>query len=176
MTIDKISPGTKAPDEINVLIEIPMHDKPVKYEYDKDSGFLKVDRFMPCAMSYPCNYGFVPNTLSGDSDPIDVLVYTDFPIYPNTLITVKPIGVLVTEDENGEDEKILAVPTAKVHQAFKNMNSYKDFPEVIIKKIEHFFERYKDLEDGKWVKVKNWEDADVAKKLITEAIKRHQAV
>ncbi len=175
MSIANINPGAKAPEEVNVLIEIPMNDKPIKYEYDKDSGFLMVDRFMPGAMSYPCNYGFIPNTLSGDKDPIDVLVYTDIAVYPNTLITVKPIGVLITEDENGQDEKILAVPTAKVHQGFKDINAHTDLSEVILKRIAHFFEHYKDLEAGKWVKVKEWGDAAMAKRLITEAIERYKS-
>ncbi len=170
MDITKISAGANAPEEINVLIEIPMSDKPIKYEYDKENDCLIVDRFMPCSMVYPCNYGFIPNTLSGDGDPIDVLVYTDYPIYPNALVKSRPIGVLVTEDENGQDEKILAVPALKVHQGLKDINSYQDLPAILLKKIEHFFSHYKDLEEGKWVKVKEWRDAKAAKQLIQEAI------
>ena len=172
MNLEKIKVGNHPPDDIHVVIEVPMNSDPVKYEYDKEVGAIFVDRFMPTSMFYPCNYGFIPNTLSGDGDPADVLVISSYPVVPGSIINAKPIGVLITEDEKGKDEKILAVPSPKVDLAYADINSYKDLPEIIIQKISHFFENYKSLEKGKWVKVTGWEDADIAKKIINEAIKR----
>ncbi|WP_039458847.1 inorganic diphosphatase [Candidatus Jidaibacter acanthamoebae] len=172
MNLEKIKVGNHPPDDIHVVIEVPMNSDPVKYEYDKEVGAIFVDRFMPTSMFYPCNYGFIPNTLSGDGDPADVLVISSYPVVPGSVINAKPIGVLITEDEKGKDEKILAVPSPKVDLAYANINSYKDLPEIIIQKISHFFENYKSLEKGKWVKVTGWEDVDIAKKIINEAIKR----
>ncbi|MBA8667818.1 inorganic diphosphatase [Holosporaceae bacterium 'Namur'] len=172
MNLEKIKVGNHPPDDIHVVIEVPMNSDPIKYEYDKEVGAIFVDRFMPTSMFYPCNYGFIPNTLSGDGDPADVLVISSYPVIPGSVINAKPIGVLITEDEKGKDEKILAVPSPKVDLAYAHINSFKDLPEIIIQKISHFFENYKSLEKGKWVKVTGWEDADIAKKIINEAIKR----
>lgn len=173
MNLKKLTAGDKAPNEVNVLIEIPMNAGPIKYEFDKDLEMIVVDRFMPTSMSYPCNYGFIPNTLSGDGDPADVLVYSNHPIVPGAMIKARPIGVLITEDEKGSDEKILAVPAAKIDPFFENVNSLKDLPEIVIKKIEHFFENYKKLEKGKWVKITGWRDAEDAKAIIKTAIDTH---
>lgn len=172
MALEKVKVGKNPPHEVNVIIEIPMNSGPIKYEYDKDSGLIVVDRFMPTSMSYPCNYGFVPHTLSGDGDPVDVLVYSNHPILPGAMVSVKPIGVLITEDEKGMDEKVLAVPADKIDQFFVGVQSYKDIPPVVIDRIKHFFETYKALEKGKWVKVKGWEDESVAKQIILDAVTR----
>ncbi len=172
MNVDKISVGKNAPENVNVIIEVPMNADPVKYEMDKDSGAILVDRFVATPMYYPCNYGFVPHTLSDDGDPCDVLVVSDYQIVPGAVIAAKPVGVLIMEDEKGMDEKILAVPAAKLNSVYENINSYKDLPEGLINRITHFFEHYKDLEKGKWVKVKGFEDADKAKQLIVEGIAR----
>jgi inorganic pyrophosphatase len=174
MNIEKISVGKNPPHQVNVIIEVPMNADPVKYETDKDSGAIFVDRFIGTAMYYPCNYGFIPHTLSEDGDPADVLVVSDFPIISGAVIAVKPIGVLIMEDEKGMDEKILAVPAQKLNSQFENIESYQDLPANLINKIKHFFEHYKDLESGKWVKVKGFEDEKKAKIIIEEAIKRYQ--
>lgn len=174
MDISKIPAGKNVPDEINVIIEIQAGCAPVKYELDKDSGALFVDRFVQTSMTYPCNYGFIPHTLSGDGDPSDVLVIVDTPLVPGCVIAARPIGVLLMEDESGVDEKILAVPTVKTHPLYKNINSYKDLPEITLNKIEHFFQHYKALEKGKWVKIIGWDDVAKAKSLVNEAITRHQ--
>ena len=174
MNIEKISVGKNPPHQVNVIIEVPMNADPVKYEADKDSGAIFVDRFIGTAMYYPCNYGFIPHTLSEDGDPADVLVVSDFPIISGAVIAVKPIGVLIMEDEKGMDEKILAVPTQKLNSQFENIESYQDLPANLINKIKHFFEHYKDLESVKWVKVKGFEDEKKAKIIIEEAIKRYQ--
>jgi len=176
MNIDKISVGDNAPDEINVIIEVSANSLPVKYELDKDSGALIVDRFLYTPMHYPVNYGFVPHTLSDDGDPIDVLVLAPFPIVPGAVIAARPIGVLMMEDEAGMDEKILAVPKKKLAPDYNDVESYKDLPAGICDKIGHFFERYKDLEKGKWVKVTGWEDAAKAKELIKLAMKAGEKV
>ncbi len=174
MDITKISPGKDLPNQINVIIEVPMNSDPVKYEMDKDSGAIFVDRFLATPMYYPCNYGFIPGTLSDDGDPADVLVISDFPVVPGSVIAAKPIGVLIMEDEKGMDEKILAVPAKKLNSQYENIENYKELPESLLGKITHFFERYKDLEKGKWVKVKGFEDAAKAKQLIMEAYHRAQ--
>jgi inorganic pyrophosphatase len=174
MDITKISPGKDLPNQVNVIIEVPMNSDPVKYEMDKDSGAIFVDRFLATPMYYPCNYGFIPGTLSDDGDPADVLVISDFPIVPGAVIAAKPIGVLIMEDEKGMDEKILAVPAKKLNSQYENIEDYKELPESLLNKISHFFERYKDLEKGKWVKIKGFEDAAKAKQLINEAYQRAQ--
>ncbi len=174
MDITKISPGKDLPNQVNVIIEVPMNSDPVKYEMDKDSGAIFVDRFLATPMYYPCNYGFIPGTLSDDGDPADVLVISDFPIVPGAVIAAKPIGVLIMEDEKGMDEKILAVPAKKLNSQYENIENYKELPESLLNKISHFFERYKDLEKGKWVKIKGFEDAAKAKQLINEAYQRAQ--
>lgn len=172
MDLSKISAGKKPPSEVNVVIEVPMGSNPVKYEMDKDSGAIFVDRFLTTAMHYPCNYGFIPHTLSGDGDPADVLVVSNLPVVPGAVIAVRPIGVLLMEDEGGQDEKILAVPTTKLDPYFEKIQTYKDLPEILIKQIGHFFEHYKDLEKGKWVKILGWEGKEKAEKMISDAIDR----
>lgn len=175
MDITKLSAGKDLPNSCNVIIEIPMNAGPVKYEFCKDSGMLSVDRFMPTSMSYPCNYGFIPHTLSGDGDPVDVLVHTNFPILAGAVVEVKPIGVLITEDEKGSDEKVLAVPANKIDPFFANVNDITDLPEILLEKIKHFFENYKSLEKGKWVKVTGWQNSEAAKKIILESVKRYKS-
>lgn len=170
MDISKISIGKNPPSEVNVIIEVPMGADPIKYEIDKESGALFVDRFIHTAMFYPCNYGFVPHTLSDDGDPADVLVVGQHAIQPGAVISARPVGVLLMEDESGMDEKILAVPSAKMHSFYNNINSYKDLPAILIEQIEHFFTHYKDLEKKKWVKVKGWEDRAKAEEIIVKAI------
>jgi inorganic pyrophosphatase len=170
MDISKLSIGKNPPHDINVVIEIPQGGPPVKYELDKDSGALFVDRFLHTSMLYPANYGFIPNTLSEDGDPADVLVLTPAPIVAGVVIRVRPIGALVMEDESGQDEKILAVPVDKLHPFYSDVKTYKDLPKILIDTIEHFFVHYKDLEKGKWVKVKEWVGLDETAALITKAI------
>lgn len=174
MNLDKISSGKNVPEEVNVIIEISMNNDPVKYEFDKESGAIFVDRFIPVSMSYPCNYGFVPHTLGGDGDPIDVLVLSSYPVIPGSVIKCRPIGVLLMTDESGEDEKILAVPIEKVDASMKDVKSYEDVNPMLLKKIMHFFERYKDLEVGKWVKITGWEGAEKAKSLINQSIENYK--
>jgi inorganic pyrophosphatase len=175
MNISKISYGKNAPEIVNVIIEVPMNSDPVKYEMDKDSGALFVDRFIATPMYYPCNYGFVPNTLSDDDDPVDVLVVSELPLMPTSVIKAKPIGVLIMEDEKGMDEKILAVPAVKTNSEYENISDYTELNKSLLDKVSHFFERYKDLEKNKWVKVKGFEDATKAKELIIEAIDRENS-
>lgn len=175
MDINKIPTGKNPPHDINVVIEIPQGGAPVKYELDKESGALFVDRFVHTAMFYPANYGFVPNTLSDDGDPADVLVVTPAPIVPGVVVRSRPIGALLMEDESGQDEKILAVPVDKLHPFFTAIKSYEDLPKILIEQIEHFFSHYKDLEKGKWVKIKQWVGPVEAAALIQEAIDRAAA-
>ena len=172
MDLKKIPIGKNAPWDVNVIIECPMGSEPIKYEMDKASGALYVDRFLHTAMVYPCNYGFIPHTLSGDGDPADVLVVGRRPLMPGCVIAVRPIGVLLMEDEGGEDEKILAVPQSRLHPFFHEVQSYKDLPPILTQQIAHFFEHYKDLESNKWVKVLGWKDAEDAAKLVMEAVER----
>ncbi len=172
MDIKKISIGKNPPWDINVIIEVPMGSEPIKYEMDKESGALFVDRFLHTAMNYPCNYGFIPHTLSGDGDPADVLVVGRRPLMPGCVIAARPIGVLLMEDEGGQDEKILAVPHSRLHPFFNEVQSYKDLPPILTQQIAHFFEHYKDLESNKWVKVIGWKDADEAAKLVSDAIEK----
>lgn len=172
MDLTKITSGKNPPQEINVIIEVPQGSEPVKYELDKDSGLLFVDRFLTTAMQYPCNYGFIPHTLSGDGDPCDVLVVCLHPVAPGAVIKARPIGVLLMEDESGQDEKILAVPTEKLEPYYKDVKAHTDLPQILLDRIAHFFAHYKDLEKGKWVKVKGFEGAEIAGKLIVEAIER----
>lgn len=170
MQLANITCGKNPPKEVNVIIEITADAGPIKYEFDKDTACIMVDRIMVPAFSYPCNYGFIPHTLSGDGDPIDVLVYASAPIMAGAVIAVRPIGVLVTEDEKGMDEKILAVPLAKVDPMLKDITSIENAPAMLLRKIEHFFTHYKALEEGKWVKVKGWQGHEVAEQLISQAI------
>lgn len=174
MNLENIGPGKKCPDEINVIIEIPAHSDPVKYEVDKKSGALFVDRFLTSAMFYPCNYGYIPQTLSEDGDPADVLVITPFPLISGSVIRCRPIGMLQMEDESGNDVKLLAVPTDKLSNMYSDIHSHQDVSPHLLDTITHFFEHYKDLEPKKWVKVKGWVGTDGAKKEILKCIERYK--
>jgi inorganic pyrophosphatase len=173
MNLDKISVGTNPPDEVNVIIEVPLGGEPIKYEVDKDSGALFVDRFLYTATHYPCNYGFIPNTLSDDGDPIDVMCYGNRPLVPGAVLAVRPVGVLIMEDEAGLDEKILAVPCHRLTKYYDEVDDYKDLPQILLDRIAHFFEQYKALEPNKWVNVKGWEGMAESKRLILEGIKKY---
>lgn len=172
MDINKLSIGADAPNEVNVLIEVPMGGNPVKYELDKESGAMFVDRFLHTAMHYPCNYGFIPHTLSDDGDPVDAAVLGQHILAPGVIVPSRPIGVLLMEDESGIDEKILCVPAHHLHPYYEEVESYEDVRPILIEQIAHFFTHYKDLEPGKWVKVTGWEGVDKAKALIIEGIER----
>jgi inorganic pyrophosphatase len=172
MDLSKISIGPNPPTDLHALIEIPLGGVPVKYEMDKESGALFVDRFLHTAMFYPGNYGFVPHTLSGDGDPCDVLVVGQVAVVPGSIIRCRPVGALVMEDEAGMDEKILAVPVDQLHPFYTGIRSYEDLPTVLCEQIAHFFEHYKDLEKGKWARVVRWVDAEGAEQLVMEAISR----
>src|SRR5471032_2359620 len=172
MDISKIAAGRDLPHDINVIVEIPQGGDPVKYELDKASGALVVDRFLHTAMFYPGNYGFVPHTLSRDGDPIDVLIANTRAIVPGAVMSVRPVGVLLMEDEAGGDEKIIAVPSSKLTQRYDKVRTYSDLPDITLQQIQHFFEHYKDLEPGKWVKVLRWGGAEDAHRLILEGIAR----
>jgi inorganic pyrophosphatase len=175
MRLDALKIGKNPPDDVNVVIEVPIGGEPIKYEMDKESGALVVDRFLYTAMRYPGNYGFIPHTLSGDGDPCDVLIANTRAIVPGAVMNVRPVGVLVMEDDGGQDEKIIAVPSSKLTQRYDRVTNYTDLPEITIKQIEHFFEHYKDLEPGKWAKIIRWGDAEEARRLIVEAIERAKA-
>jgi len=175
MRIDAISIGREPPHEVNVIVEVPVGGEPIKYEMDKEAGTLVVDRFLYTSMRYPGNYGFIPHTLSGDGDPVDVLIANQRGIAPGAIMAVRPIGVLRMNDEGGGDEKILAVPVQRLTRRYDDIANYTDLPEITIKQIEHFFEHYKDLESGKWVKALGWGDADEAKRFIVEGIERARA-
>jgi inorganic pyrophosphatase len=172
MRIDAIPLGNNPPEDLNAVIEVPIGGEPVKYELDKASGTLWVDRFLYTPMRYPVNYGFVPHTLSEDGDPIDVMVANTRPVVPGAVMNVRPIGVLHMEDDGGKDEKILAVPTRKLTLRYEQVKSYADMPPISIDQIRHFFEHYKDLEPGKWVKVIGWGDEAEAKQMVLDAIER----
>lgn len=172
MDISRIEIGPNPPEDVNVIIEVPMGSQPIKYEVDKDSGALFVDRFLHTAMFYPCNYGFIPHTLSGDGDPVDVLVLGQYPVVPNSVLRSRPIGVLRMVDEAGEDEKIIAVPASKLHPYYNDVKNVNDLPQILRDQVQHFFEHYKDLEPNKSVDVTGWEDAESAKRLIQEGIER----
>ena len=174
MNIDAISVGPKPPYDIHVVIEIPAGGLPVKYEMDKESGALFVDRFLNTAMYYPGNYGFIPHTLADDGDPCDVIVINPTPVVPGAVIRARPIGVLLMEDEAGRDEKILAVPVDKLNPYYSDIQSYTQLPKILIEQIEHFFTRYKDLEKGKMVRVDKWAEADKAAELIEIGMKAHE--
>ncbi len=170
MSLQKVNPGDNVPDAFNVVIEIPMNADPVKYEVDKESGAIFVDRFMSTAMHYPTNYGYVPKTLSGDGDPVDVLVITPVPLIPGVVVTCRPIGILMMEDEAGIDGKVLAVPVDKILPIYTHWQKPEDMNPLRLKTIAHFFEHYKDLEPGKWVKIMGWEGPEAAKKEIMDGI------
>jgi len=170
MRIEAIKIGLKPPHDFNVIVEVPLGGEPVKYEMDKDAGTVIVDRILYTAMRYPGNYGFIPHTLSDDGDPIDVLIANPTPLQPGCVINCRAVGVLYMRDEAGEDEKLIAVPSEKVSAMFNNINSFRDLPEIQIRQIAHFFQRYKDLEDGKWVEIARWGDQAEARELIVKAI------
>ena len=172
MRIEAIATGKDVPDEINVVIEVPIGGEPIKYEMDKEAGTLVVDRFLYTSMRYPGNYGFIPHTLSGDGDPCDVLVANTRAIVPGAVIAVRPVGVLLMEDDGGQDEKIIAVPTTKLTRRYEKVKNYTDMPQITLDQIEHFFGHYKDLEPGKWVKILRWGNAEEAKRLIVEGVQR----
>ncbi len=173
MSISKLQPGSSAPDDLNVIIEIPANSDPVKYEVDKDSGLLHVDRFSATSMIYPFNYGFVPNTLCDDGDPLDMMVLAPFPVCHGAVIRARPIGVLMMTDEAGQDPKILAVPISKLTKAYDAITEPEHLSQSILQSIEHFFSHYKDLDAGKWVKIDGWQDAAYAKKVVMDAIAAH---
>ncbi|MFC6441227.1 inorganic diphosphatase [Bowmanella sp. JS7-9] len=174
MSLNAVPAGKNLPDEINVIIEIPAHSDPVKYEVDKESGAIFVDRFMATCMHYPTNYGYVPHTLSEDGDPVDVLVITPFPLLAGSVIRCRPVGVLNMTDESGKDAKVLAVPVDKLSTIYRGINEVEQVPELLLKQIEHFFEHYKDLEPGKWVKIDGWAGAAAAKDEIVNSVKRYE--
>jgi inorganic pyrophosphatase len=173
MILDRINSGVDAPNDINVIIEIPANADPIKYEIDKETGTLNVDRFIATAMYYPCNYGFLPRSLGLDGDPADVLVVTPYPLLSGSVIRCRPVGLLRMTDEAGEDSKILAVPINKLTQLYAKVMGTEDLSELLLNSIHHFFEHYKDLEPGKWVKVKGWGDAEEAKAEIMASIERY---
>lgn len=175
MDISKIAIGKNPPKEVNVIIEVPMGGDPIKYEFDKEAGAIVVDRFVATPMRYPTNYGFVPHTLSGDGDPVDVLVICPYQLFPGTVIKARPIGVLMMEDQEGEDEKIIAVPTSKTTTFYDNIQEQTDVQPILLQQIEHFFTHYKDLEAGKWTKINGWESREKAEALILEGIERAKA-
>ncbi|KGJ88424.1 inorganic diphosphatase [Thalassotalea sp. ND16A] len=174
MSLNSVPAGKNLPEEINVIIEIPAHADPVKYEVDKESGAIFVDRFMSTCMHYPTNYGYVPHTLSLDGDPVDVLVPTPFPLLAGSVIRCRPIGVLNMTDESGEDAKILAVPVDKLSTIYRGINEATQMPELLLNQISHFFEHYKDLEPSKWVKIQGWSDAKAARDEIVSSVKRYE--
>jgi inorganic pyrophosphatase len=175
MNLDRVSAGTDIPNDCNVVVEIPMHGDPIKYEVDKDTGAVFVDRFMSTAMRYPCNYGYIPHTLSPDGDPCDVLVLSPVPLITGVVVRCRPIGMLKMDDEAGGDAKILAVPIDKLSSLYRTIQSPRDLPELTTRQIAHFFEHYKDLEPGKWVRVSSWVDAEEAKIEIMASVARFQA-
>ena len=170
MDMSKIPVGANPPFDVNAIIEVPKGGEPIKYEMDKTSGAMFVDRFLYTSMRYPCNYGFLPHTLSADGDPTDILVVGQRALLPGCVIRVRPVGVLMMEDEAGMDEKIVAVPHQKLTPYYDNIKTYKDLPQVKQDRIPHFFEHYKDLEKDKWVKVLGWDSAEKAGELILEGI------
>ena len=174
MSLSKVGPGNSLPDDVNVIIEIPRYGDPIKYEVDKDSGAMFVDRFMSTAMHYPCNYGYIPQTLSDDGDPADVLVLAPFPLVTGSVVRCRPLGMLKMEDEAGGDAKILAVPIDKLTKFYTTWTSYHDVQQEMLDKIEHFFAHYKDLEKGKWVKIEGWAGKDEARKEIIDSAERYQ--
>ena len=174
MSLDRVDAGRDLANDFNVIIEIPMHADPIKYEVDKDTGALFVDRFVSTAMHYPCNYGYIPQTLSGDGDPCDVLVLSPVPLITGVIVRCRPIGMLKLDDEAGGDSKILAVPIDKLSSLYRDVKSPRDLPQITTQQIAHFFEHYKDLEPGKWVRVGNWVESDDARREILESVARYK--
>ena len=175
MILDRVITGIDVPDDINVIIEIPAHGEPIKYELDKDTGAMFVDRFMSTAMHYPCNYGYVPHTLSEDGDPVDVLVVTPIPLITGVVVRCRPVGMLKMTDEAGVDAKVIAVPVDKLTSLYSHIKTPDDLPPLLLKQIAHFFEHYKDLEPGKWVKVEGWLGIDGARAEILSGVDRYKA-
>ncbi|MBE9547946.1 MAG: inorganic diphosphatase [Proteobacteria bacterium] len=175
MSFDLVPPGHDIPNDINVVVEIPMNSPAVKYEVDKKSGAIFVDRMLKTSMHYPCNYGYVPHTLCGDGDPVDVLVVMPLPLVPGSIIQCRPVGVLHMEDESGEDAKLIAVPVDSVTGYYRHVNDVRDLPDMLLDTISHFFEHYKDLERGKWVKIDGWQGVDAARQEILDSIERYKA-
>jgi inorganic pyrophosphatase len=174
MDLSKIASGVNPPSDINVVIEVPLGGEPIKYEIDKPSGAMFVDRFLYTSMRYPCNYGFVPHTLSLDGDPIDVMCVGQRSLVPGSVLRARPIGVLMMEDDGGQDEKILAVPHNKLTSYYDKIKTMDDLPDILIERIAHFFEHYKDLEPNKWVKIDAWHGVDKAHELIEASVKRYK--
>ncbi len=175
MNLELMNPGPNSPNEVNVIIEVPTGGEPIKYEFDETIGALVVDRFLYTPMRYPGNYGFIPKTLSGDGDPCDVLVANTRALIPGSLIAVRPIGVLIMQDEAGHDEKIIAVPSPRLTKRYEKVMETSDLPEITLQQIEHFFAHYKDLEENKWVKIVRWGDAAEARAMIQQAHENYQA-
>ena len=173
MNLDRVTTGNDVPNEINVVIEIPMNSDPIKYELDKKTGAMFVDRFVSTAMHYPCNYGYIPHTLADDGDPADVLVVTPFPVMPGVVVRCRPVGMLLMSDEGGGDTKLLAVPIEKLSPLYRHVQSPQDFVPLVLDQIQHFFAHYKDLEPDKWVKIEGWKDADAAKREIVLSVERY---
>lgn len=174
MALDKVPSGRDLPNDFNVIIEIPMHGEPVKYEVDKETGAVFVDRFMNTAMHYPCNYGYIPHTLSDDGDPADVLVITPVPLLTGVVVRCRAVGMLKMEDESGKDAKILAVPVDKLSTLYRGLSTFRELPQVVLAQISHFFEHYKDLEPNKWVKVEGWVGPEDAKAEIMTSVDRYK--
>ncbi|MDH5480035.1 MAG: inorganic diphosphatase [Nitrosomonas sp.] len=173
MNLDRVSSGTDIPNDFNVIIEIPMNADPIKYEVDKETGAMFVDRFMSTCMHYPCNYGYIPHTLSDDGDPVDVLVISPVPLITGVVVRCRPLGMLKMTDEAGEDAKLLAVPINKLCNLYQDIKSHEDLPRLIRSQMSHFFEHYKDLEEGKWVKIEGWDGVETAEKEILDGINRY---
>jgi len=174
MNLDRVEPGDNVPHAVNVIIEVPAHSDPVKYEMDKKSGAMFVDRFMSTAMHYPCSYGYIPRTLSDDGDPVDVMVLTPAPLITGSVVPCRPVGLLKMADEAGDDAKLLAVPTDKVSSLYSKVQDYRDLHDTVLRQLAHFFEHYKDLEEGKWVRVAGWGGLDEAKEEILSGIKMYR--
>jgi inorganic pyrophosphatase len=174
MNLDKVTSGRDVPNDFNVIIEIPQHGDPIKYEVDKETGAMFVDRFMSTAMHYPCNYGYIPHTLSEDGDPVDVLVVTPVPLITGVVVRCRPVGMLKMTDEAGVDAKLIAVPVDKLCGLYRGVKQPEDFSPLLLKQIAHFFEHYKDLEPNKWVKVEGWVGAEDAQAEILAGIERYQ--
>jgi inorganic pyrophosphatase len=175
MSFDKVTPGDDLPNEINVIVEIPMNSPAIKYEVDKATGAIFVDRMLKTAMHYPCNYGYIPHTLSGDGDPADVLVVMPMPLVPGCVVKCRPVGLLKMHDEAGEDGKLIAVPVTDITGIYRDVHSVEDLPDMLLNTISHFFDHYKDLEQGKWVKIEGWHGVAAAHEEITSAVERYNS-
>lgn len=175
MSLDRVPAGKDLPNDFNVVIEIPMHGEPIKYEVDKDSGVIFVDRFMSTSMHYPCNYGYIPHTIAGDGDPVDVLVLSQFALPPGVVVRCRPLGVLKMTDEAGDDAKLLAVPVDKLTQMYREVHGPGDVPKILLEQISHFFAHYKDLEPGKFVHLEGWSGIEDARHEIMNGVDRYAA-